>query len=600
MNTNVFNHVQQWLQSYLRAFSYSGITPKVSSNKNLLHGHVSTNLAFSVAKLTKKPSIFIAEEIKDFCQKHFTADIEKIIIAPPGFINFFLKVTLTTKIIKAILANQRPLPTIKKRYLLELVSANPTGFLHVGHARNACVGMALIRIIRFLGHQVKSEHYTNDNGNQIRHLALTVFKYYSYIAKIKYDYGNKTVTIKKYAHSKSGPEIEKKGKPAGEVYTKNKQNNLTLSIHCYQGDGYAKVAQLIKKEYGNQFITTKVNDKFILDPTVEKIFADTSVNYFLNKIKVDLKEINVHIDEYRSEKEMFANNSVKTLCSLLAKNHNSYFDSNGALWLKAKNYGDRKDRILIKSDQTYSYLLADLANHINRYHKNGRPDFMINIWGSDHHGYIPRMLAGLEMCGVPRKVLHIVLIQMVRIKQSDETIVKMSKRHGTALTIPDLLKIISRDALIYSMCAKNSSSHLVLDPTSLQMNSTSNPVFYLQYAFVRATTLMTVAENQGLSWKKDTDLSCLTSFCEQKIIIALNNFPTILEKCRVNLAPHLLCEYGQGLAKLFHVYYSKTPILSNLKQSTATKQAQIMMVAAVANVIKLICALLGISAPYKM
>jgi arginyl-tRNA synthetase len=496
------------------------IEPIIELNKGKGHGHFSTTIAMVGAKKLKTNPQAIAEKVVALLkEKPYYLTVE---IAGPGFIN----VTLDPELVSNVLVNIQQEKSQygqneAKDYLynIELVSANPTGWLHVGHARNAVVGDFLARIFKKDGYKVQTEYYTNDAGNQINILAVTVFVHYLKLIGV----------------------------------------DAKMPATCYAGDMYDDIAGFFVDEYADKFKDVKYNDTYVEDPEVHKIFRYKSVDHFMEVIKGQLKAFGVVIEHYSSEQEMYEKHEIEKLLALY-QSLGALYEKDGATWLKTTKYGDDKDRVLVKSDATYTYIVPDLATHhirIERTHANK----LINVWGGDHHGYIPRIRAGLALLGNPPDLVDIEMVQMVRLIK-DGAEYKMSKRKGTAVWLVDLLEMVGKDSLRYMLAAKTASSHMDLDLDLLQRKNSSNPVYYAQYATARCHSILRQAQERGLPIKM-SQTKLLDHQKEIELLITLDNFSEIVRLASKNRASQLVTDYIQLVAKQFHSYYADVKIIDD-------------------------------------
>ncbi|ATZ18247.1 arginine--tRNA ligase [Mesoplasma melaleucae] len=525
--------------------------PIVEINKNNINSHFSTTLALMSAKELKQNPVQLAEKIKaKLAQKEY---YDKIEIAEPGFINIKLKTNILTSAIKNIttLKEAYGKNTLKNKIInIEYVSANPTGFLHVGHARNAVTGSVLEKVTAFDGYEVQTEYYTNDAGNQINILAVTVFVHYLWALGIKAE------------------------KPA----------------NTYGGSFYDDLANIFVEKYGDKFKDLTYTETVISDPEVHQIFRKEATKYFLAEIKSQLKDFGVEIDHYSSEQKMYDTNQIEILLKEY-KAKNATYEADGALWLKTTEFGDDKDRVLIKKDGSLTYIVPDLATHNIRIART-KADILINIWGGDHHGYIQRMKAGLQLLGHNPDILEIEMVQMVRlIKDGQEY--KMSKRKGTAVWLVDIMEMVGKDALRYMLASKSSSSHMDLDLDLVQQKNATNPVYYAQYATARCNSILNQAAQKNIKANlHENDL--LTNKKEIELLLTLDNFNQVIKMAAKNRAPQLICEYIQTVCKQFHSYYADTKILD--KNDILTSEARLGLVLAVLQVLTNAFEIIGISA----
>lgn len=529
--------------------------PVVEVNKGKNNGNFSTTFALVGAKKVKQNPHQIAEKIvTDLKTKTYYTNIE---IAGPGFINVVVAPEFLSQVLVNIDQQQKDYGQNAKKnfiYNIEYVSANPTGWLHVGHARNAVTGDNLTRIFKKDGYDVQTEYYTNDAGNQINILAVTVFVHYLNLI----------------------------GVPA------QKPEN------SYAGEAYDDVAQFFVDEYKDQFKDIKYSDTKILDPKVHEMFRRKSIDHFMTIIKQQLKDLGVVIEYYSSEQEMYDNHEIEKLLELY-RQKNALYEKDGATWLQTTKFGDDKDRVLVKSDGTYTYIVPDLACHnirIQRSHANK----YINVWGGDHHGYIARMRAGLALLGNPNDLLDIEMVQMVRLIK-DGAEYKMSKRKGTAVWLIDLLEMVGKDSLRYMLSSKAASSHMDLDLGLIQQKSSSNPVYYAQYATARCSSVLKQAAGRQLK-PKMTATKLLNHPKEIDLLIILDNFSEIIRSASKNRSPQLITDYIQLIAKQFHSYYADVKIIddTNLELS----EYRLGLVQAVLQVLTNAFDLIGIDVLEKM
>ena len=550
--------LQQLLADYLTAAEKSQIALiNVTEPKHEQFGHLTTNLAMVLAKYRRQAPAIIAADIQAYCTAKAPDAFAAITIHRPGFINFTCQHNFLYQDLATIHANPTRFGTATQRhplkYNLELVSANPTGLLHIGHVRNGVVGDVFARILRSQGYQVVSEYYTNDAGKQINYLGLTLFHHYL--------------------------------RACGQT--------TTLSANCYQGDCYAAPAQKIKAQIGAKWINVAYDEETIRDPQVNAWFRHFGVNYFLKLIQATLTELDIQIDYYISEQSMYDQGKITNLLATYQKKGYLY-KKDGAWWFNSTAFGDDKDRVLQKSDGTYSYIVADLAAHAEKLART-KADLLINFWGGDHHGYIGRMNAGLQMLGFAPNILEIILIQMVRLVK-DKVEVKISKRKGTAIWANDLLKLMSVGELRYWMCARNPGSHLEIDLNLLQQRSMSNAYFYNQYAVARINQIFKLAEQQQLKATQVHDL--LTTEEENRLMLKMSQYPKILATVIAKRSPDLLCDYFFTLSKLFHSYYNQHRII-NL-QNHELSQQRLGFLKALLTIYRNGFSLLGVSLLEKM
>nr|WP_026389682.1 arginine--tRNA ligase [[Acholeplasma] multilocale] len=529
--------------------------PIVEINKNGVNGDFSSTLALMAAKKLGKNPRELAEIIKSELEK--TGNYETIEVAGPGFVNVKINKVILNGVIKKIMTEESEYgkqPRRNKVINIEYVSANPTGFLHVGHARNAVSGSTLEKIFEADGFDVQTEYYMNDAGNQINILAVTVFVHY----------------LQALGIDAQKPE------------------------NSYGGDMYDEVAAYFVDEFGDKFKDVTFSDTKINDEEVHQIFRKRSVEHFTDIIKEQLADFGVLIPHYSSEQAMYDEHEIEKMLDLYAKLGATY-EKDGALWLRTTDFGDDKDRVLIKSDGSYTYIVPDLATHHIRIQRTGA-EKLINVWGGDHHGYIARMRAGLALLGHNPDILEIEMVQMVRlIKDGQEY--KMSKRKGTAVWLVDIQEMVGKDALRYMLASKSSSSHMDLDLDLIQQKNASNPVYYAQYATARCNSVLRQANEKGFTANINTG-AALETAKESELLVTLDNYAEVIKAASKNRAPQMICDYIQLVAKQFHSYYSETKILD--ENNRELSEMRLALVSAVLQVLQNAFALIDVNAVEKM
>lgn len=484
-------------------------TPKVKD-----HGDFSTNVAMQLTRQLRQNPRMIAEKIVANIESE---NVEKMDIAGPGFINFMLSKGRFTKVIEEVLSKrenfgQQPSNGIKVN--LEYVSANPTGSLHLGHARGAAWGDSCARIMKKAGYDVTREYYVNDAGNQITNLALSLNARY------------------RQAH---GIETE-------------------IGQDGYLGEDVKQKAEQLAKDYPEKY----------LEPTEEnlKFFRKEGIKFELDKIKADLDNYRVHFDVWSSEQTIRDSGDVDRALKVLDEKGYTY-ESEGALWFKTTELGDDKDRVLRKTDGSYTYLVPDIAYHNDKY-KRGY-DLLVDFLGADHHGYIPRLKASMQALGNDPDKLNVDIIQMVRLV-SDGKEVKMSKRLGNATTINELCDSVGVDAARYFFVQRALDSHLDFDIELAKRQSNDNPVYYAQYAHARMCSIQKQAKDIELS---DT-FEDLTDEKEIELMKTLQEFNKVIIESAKTRQVHKVCHYIQNLASKFHSFYNACKVIDrdNMKLSS--------------------------------
>ncbi len=518
--------------------------------KEKAHGDYSTNMAMQLARVAKKAPRAIAEEIKANIDMS-VASIEKIDIAGPGFINFYMDNSYLTELVPAILEAGDEYGRSKagngQKVQVEFVSANPTGDLHLGHARGAAVGDSLCNILDKAGYEVSREYYINDAGNQINNLALSVEARYFQALGID--------------------------KPMPE--------------DGYHGEDIVEIGKKLAEEHGDKFVNESEEDRIAF-------FRRFGLDFELEKLKNVLKQFRVAFDVWYSETSLYESGKIdETLGLLREKGH--LYEKEGATWFRSTDFGDDKDRVLIKNDGSYTYITPDIAYHLDKINRGF--DKLINIWGADHHGYIPRMKAAIEALGFDPERLEVEIIQLVNLYKDGER-VKMSKRSGKAVTMTDLIEMVGLDAVRYFFAMRSGDTHMDFDLDLAVAESNDNPVFYAQYAHARICSILRSAEEKGITFDANTDLSSLSSEKAIDLLKKLGEFPQVIAEAADKRIPHRITNYIFDLASVFHSYYNAEKVL-NEEQLDETK-ARLALVNAAQITLKNALTLVGVSAPEKM
>lgn len=487
---------------------------EVSIPKDKNHGDYSTNIALSLAKSLKDNPTNIANKIKDNIQSEI---ISKIEVLSPGFINIFISEQYLLKSINTIIKENTNYGKSNlgqgKKVNIEFVSANPTGILHLGHGRGATYGDNLARIMTFTGYDVTKEYYVNDAGNQMNNLGISI--------KVRYQ---------------------------------NLYNiDATLPEDGYHGQEIIDIAKKIKEEYQD----TKLNEDI-------PFFKKYGLNILLDKIKKDLDIYRVNFDVFSSEQSLYDRGLVEKVIIKL-KNDNHCYIEDGALWLKTMDYGDEKNRVLIKSDGNYTYLLPDIAYHCDKIERGF--DELIDVLGADHHGYIDRLKASLEMMGKDSGILDIKILQMVRLIKDNEEL-KLSKRTGKTVTLSEIIEEVGVNATRYLFSSKSLDTQLDFNIDLALKQNSENPVYYIEYANARICSILKKSKNFATNIDK---YQTLESQYIYNILNKLNEFKDIVETSASKKAPHIIANYVYDLASLFHTYYNQEKIVTEDIQYTSER-----------------------------
>lgn len=500
--------IQQAIQkNFDLEVSLEQIAIEIPKNKD--HGDFSSNVAMQLARTLKQNPRNIATQITEALDKE-SCSVSSMEIAGPGFINFTLDTNRYSKVIEEILEKkenygQQPSNGIKVN--LEYVSANPTGSLHLGHARGAAWGDSCARIMKKAGYDVTREYYVNDAGNQITNLALSLNARY------------------RQAH---GIDTE-------------------IGADGYLGDDVKEKGYALAKEYPNQY----------LEPTPENLnfFRKEGIAFELDKIKEDLKEYRVEFDVWSSEQAIRDAGKVEEALQLLDEKGYTY-RKDGALWFTTTKFGDDKDRVLQKTDGSYTYLVPDIAYHNDKF-KRGF-DVLVDFFGADHHGYIPRLKGSMTAFGNDADKLHVDIIQMVRLVSNGEE-VKMSKRLGNATTISELVESVGVDAARYFFVQRALDSHLDFDVELAKKQSNDNPVYYAQYAHARMCSIQKQATDIALA----DHFERLNHEKEIELLKTLQEFNKVITESARTRQVHKVCHYIQNLASKFHSFYNACKVLDS-------------------------------------
>jgi arginyl-tRNA synthetase len=515
------------------------------------HGDLASTLAMSLAKQEAKPPRRIAEIIVANIQDE-NGIIAKTEIAGPGFINFTFKQDRWKQTLFEI-DSEGPAFGLKnigkgERVLVEFVSANPTGPLHVGHGRGAAIGDALANLLAAVGYDVTREFYINDAGRQIRLLAQSVYARYQQALG----------------------------------------NSVPFPEDGYHGSYIEEIARGFISLHGNKYLNA---------PFAECVheFGEFGKETMLADIRTDLEAFGVRFDTWFSEASLLRDGAVQQSIDELLESRNCY-EHDGALWLRSTAYGDDKDRVVTKKDKSYTYLATDIAYHRNKLARGYIT--LVNIWGADHHGYIPRVQAVIQAFGHPKDSLHVLLVQLVSILRHGQP-VPMSKRAGNFVTLRDVVQEVGSGAARYIFLTRRSDSHLDFDLDIAKEQSKENPVYYVQYAHARLASLFREAETRNINVPKGDaiDISLLDLPEEQNIIKALAKYPEVIEEAALAYEPHRLTFYLQDLAGLLHNYYFKHRVITEDPQRTAVK---LFLMKQVKTVIQSALKILGVDAPERM
>lgn len=508
-------------------------------------GDFSTNIALILSKTLKKNPREIANLIVNDWKNELFSKIE---IAGPGFINFFLNEITMKKILESISSDfdtfLSPQSEIKKKIFIEYVSANPTGPLHVGHGRGACVGSSLSNILKEIGHEVHQEFYINDAGSQIKNLGLSI------ILRAK----------------------ELKGE------------NVEYSKDCYMGEYVTDLAHEFMKNQETLDLSEELISK-------ASLFGK---NIVMEWIKKDLKDFGVNFDNFQSEYELFESGYVDQ-CIDEMKKKGIVYEKDGALWFKSTDFFDDKDRVLIKENGEKTYFASDVAYHRAKFEKNY--DVYINIWGADHHGYVPRVKSAIKALGYDEKKLNILMVQMVSLFRDGKP-VTMSKRSGDFVTLREVLDEVGKEPMRFTFLTRKHDSPLDFDIELVKQKTSDNPVFYVQYMYARINSVFKVAEEKGIKIPDILIFDKLNLEEEKELIKQILTFPDVLFDVEYFLEPHLLTYYLINLAQYFHSYYNAHRFINENDLELTYSRLSLLLL--LQRLIKKGLSLLGIDSPERM
>ncbi len=522
-------------------------------------GDFATNIAFLLARDLGRNPRDIADMIIQNIPREEKKLFKKVEIAGAGFINFYIK---EHAIINKLIDIEKHGESYGncdigdgEKVLLEFVSANPTGYLHMGHARNACVGDSVSKILSAVGYDVTREFYINDAGRQMDLLGLSVYRRYEQFFGIDNDIGE----------------------------------------DGYHGEYIKEIASKIREENGQELLAeeNKQNDSI-------EYCKEYAKNILLDEIRKDLNDIGVTFDKWYSEKdELYKILKENGQESLIERIKNELSEKGaldkreGAIWFKASEFGDSQDWVIVKKDGNYTYFISDIAYHYDKVKRGYKR--LINVWGADHHSHISRLQAALRALGPDDYLLEVLLIQFVRLLSKGREI-SMSKRSGTYVTMRDVLKDVGRDVTRFFLIMRSSDSHLDFDLDLAKDQSSENPVYYVEYAHARIGSIFEKAKEKNL-FPSNNSLNFLDLPDEIDIAKKLLQFPEVINESAQALAPHKIAFYLQELASGFHIYYNKHRIIVEDRRLSS---ARLFLIGCIKTVIAKGLGLLGVSAPDRM
>ncbi|HPZ16895.1 MAG TPA: arginine--tRNA ligase [Fervidobacterium sp.] len=510
-------------------------------------GDFSTNIALAGAKYFKKPPREIA---KYFVEKFSDRPMFKeVTIAGPGFINFKVSNEFYRDFLIKFMQDPRSIWNFKKRenVLLEYGSANPTGPLTIGHGRQVVIGDVLGNVLRYIGYDVTKEMYLNDAGRQIKLLAKSVWARYNQI--LGFD------------------------EPIPE--------------DGYKGKYVINIAKRVISDHNDRYFK-------IWNEDVERVFKEYALVEITNMFNSTLEKIGAQFDNVFKESSLIEDGTIREVLTILEQKDLIY-EQDGAIWFRTSRFVNDNDKVLIKNDGSYTYFLTDIAYHYRKYKRGFFT--AIDIFGSDHHGHLPRMYAAMKALGIPEDFLIFVLHQFVTLKRGNE-VVKMSTRAGEFVTLDELIDEVGSDAARYFFAMVDVNTHLNFDLELAKSKTDENPVFYVQYAHARISSLFENAQAKGINFTLLDSIELLESESEMRLIKLISLFDEILEKVAERLSPHYLTDYLEKIASAFHKYYAENKIVD--VENVPLSNARLNLAYAVKSVLSEGLTLVGINAPQRM
>jgi arginyl-tRNA synthetase len=516
--------------------------------QNREHGDFASGLALRMARAMRMSPMAIAEKISEHIVP--PPQVDRVWVAPPGFINFVLRGDWLNKEVESILAAGESYGDVEigkdKRVQLEFVSVNPTGPLHVGHGRGAVLGSTLANVLTASGYVVQREYYINDMGTQIANFGRSL-----------------------YAR-----------------YRENLGKDSAMPADGYHGNYIIDLAKEIAQEQGDRFLS-------LPDTEAASQLAELGVRRMLEEIKQDLELLNVVFDNWFSERSLYQGGQYDQAMKVLGDG-GYIVDKENATWFESSSLGEDKDNVLVRSDGSPTYFASDVAYHYNKFVER-KFDRVIDIWGADHQGHVPRMKAMLRALGQDPEQLKVIICQLVTLRRGDE-VVKVSKRSGDIVTLRELLEEVGPDACRFIFLSRSADSQMDFDIELAKKQSADNPVYYVQYAHARIASILRLAKQQEIEYSQG-NVSLLTTEPELTLIRSLIRLPEIVERVAVNLEPHHLPYYALDLATAFHSFYKQCRVVSN---DEALTKARLKLVTASQIVLARALHLMGMAAPESM
>ena len=584
------HHLKQLLEQAVASLKQQGTLPEeiqpsiqIENTRDSSHGDFASNIAMMLTKQAKCKPRDLAQKIIESIPA--SDQVAKVEIAGPGFINFFMAPTAFHEVIRSVLKQGDRYGKSNlgqdKLVQVEFVSANPTGPLHVGHGRGAAYGATVADLLEAIGYKVHREYYVNDAGRQMDILATSVYLRYLDFSGVEIPFPS-------------------------NAYQGDYVQDFAATLHRTYGNDLSHPAETVMKDIppdepqgGDKevHIDALINrTKELLGPEKYREVFDLGLNEVLNNIRQDLKELGIEYDEWFSERSLMESGAVdKAIERLKASNH--IYEKNGALWFKSTDFEDEKDRVVVRDNGQKTYFASDIAYHANKLERGF--ERVIDIWGADHHGYIPRVRAALRAIGDDDSKLDVLLVQFASLYRNGEK-VQMSTRSGEYVTLRELRQEVGNDATRFFYVMRKCEQHMDFDLDLAKSRSNENPVYYIQYAHARVCSVLQQMKEKGLERNEDRgaeNLHLLNEPHEQGLMLKISRYPQVLENAATSHEPHQLVHFLRELANEFHTYYNAHQFLV---EDETLRDARLTLILATRQVIYNGLKLLGVSAPESM
>ncbi len=595
MKTHLHHLIAQALQQLQQEGVLVDVDPSsipLERTRDRAHGDFASTIALALAKTTRRKPRELAERIK--ATLPVSAHVAKVEIAGPGFINFFLAPAAYQATVGQILEQQDGfgrslLGGGGRRVQVEFVSANPTGPLHVGHGRGAAFGATVANLLEAIGYRVHREYYVNDAGRQMNILAASIWLRYLEHCGEKFRFPSngyrgdyvRDIAARLYAEH-DGAYMA----PAAQVFQDVPPDEIRNEAGevIAPGDKEAHIDALVERA------------RALLGDHHYRYIFELGLNTILDDIRDDLREFGVIYDEWYSELTLAERGAVNKTINRL-RDTDYIYEQDGALWFRSSAFGDEKDRVVQRENGQTTYFASDIAYHLEKFERGF--DWVIDVWGADHHGYIPRVKAALQALGENPDRLDVLLVQFAILYRNGER-AQMSTRSGEFVTLRELRREVGNDAARFFYVMRKSEQHLDFDLDLAKSQSKDNPVYYIQYAYARVCSVLRQLHEKGLSRdpaRGQTHLALLVEPHEEALLVALSRYPEVVETAALNHEPHQLAHYLRDLANAFHTYYNEHRVLAS---DDALRDARLNLSLATRQVIKNGLTLLGVSAPEVM